>query len=306
MIVALLDGHLERAQAGARAACPECKNAVYARTPEHAIRHWAHMPLEHGEVRSCSLDSGEMTEWHREWQSLREDPECIEVSRGDHRADAINEAGTVIEFQHSSISIEDVQARERFWGRGVWVLDGTPNDDGQRVAIRRRPEQLESDPYRSFKWSRALAVLYRAKWPCWIDVGGTLLQVRSAAQGLGNGWIVPTEWFVKEVLNGTRSVLRPHKLPGTVAPAKRVGHARAETDADLIPLIRDCARPTLEDLDEYQPVIPTNAASLGLLAPPRPRVIARRCSAGRQPCGAEARLYPCGWRCDEHRPGGSN
>jgi hypothetical protein len=34
-----------------------------------------------------------------------------------------------------------------------------------------------------------------------------------------------------------------------------------------------------------------------VMAPPR------RCGAGVTPCGAPARLYPCGWRCDEHSPG---
>ncbi|WP_158673853.1 hypothetical protein [Streptomyces klenkii] len=27
-----------------------------------------------------------------------------------------------------------------------------------------------------------------------------------------------------------------------------------------------------------------------------------RCNHGRTPCGAPARFYPCGWRCDRHQP----
>lgn len=30
---------------------------------------------------------------------------------------------------------------------------------------------------------------------------------------------------------------------------------------------------------------------------------ARPCEAGVTACGAPARLYPCGWRCETHRPG---
>lgn len=31
--------------------------------------------------------------------------------------------------------------------------------------------------------------------------------------------------------------------------------------------------------------------------------ITNRCGAGTAPCGAPASLYPCGWRCEQHRPG---
>lgn len=41
--------------------------------------------------------------------------------------------------------------------------------------------------------------------------------------------------------------------------------------------------------------------------PPRPplQIVALYvCGAGVKPCGKPARLYPCGWRCDdEHKPG---
>lgn len=40
---------------------------------------------------------------------------------------------------------------------------------------------------------------------------------------------------------------------------------------------------------------------------PRPPVITPDvpgiCHAGRTPCGADARLYPGGWFCGQHRPG---
>jgi hypothetical protein len=39
------------------------------------------------------------------------------------------------------------------------------------------------------------------------------------------------------------------------------------------------------------------------MAPPRPIVIPGRCDVprGTAPCGEQARLAPCGWRCDGHR-----
>lgn len=246
MIAALVEGKLARATNGARGNCPECKGEVYARTPEHAIRHFAHIPLPDGEERFCSRDPGEMSEWHRRWQWERTDLGCIEVTQGQHRADVVNASGVVIEFQRSTITPEDVKARESHWRRGVWVLDGTPNDRGEpRVLIRRLPDQADDDVYRRFKWSHANLVLYRAKWPVWIDVGERCLQVRHASDGQGAGWIVPREWFVREIINGNRMTLRPHVA--REAPArntrKRVGHARSEAAEDLAKLPVGCDRP---------------------------------------------------------------
>lgn len=38
-------------------------------------------------------------------------------------------------------------------------------------------------------------------------------------------------------------------------------------------------------------------------AGPRPIVTPGHCSTGNPRCGKKARLFPCGWRCYEHRPG---
>lgn len=41
-----------------------------------------------------------------------------------------------------------------------------------------------------------------------------------------------------------------------------------------------------------------------LVRPPLVVVTPYVCGAGVTPCGKPARLYPCGWRCDdEHKPG---
>lgn len=36
---------------------------------------------------------------------------------------------------------------------------------------------------------------------------------------------------------------------------------------------------------------------------PRPIVTPGRCSTGQPRCGKTARLFPCGWRCEDHQPG---
>lgn len=264
MIPALVDGALRRATAGARGLCPECRGDVYARIPEHAIRHWAHTPLPDGQVRNCTRDSGEMSEWHRRWQWERQDLECIEVAQGEHRADLINAGGVVIEIQHSSIPPEEIKAREAFWKRGVWLIDGTRIDDGeQRVRIRRHPDQDPSDPYRSVQWPRAPLILYRAKWAIWIDLGESanddggfpihrgLIQVRNFSDGRGNGWIVSRDWFIENVINGTLATFKSHKPPtGESSKArKQVGHARQEKEEDLTDYEVNCDRA----IPDYEP-----------------------------------------------------
>lgn len=245
MIAALIEsGKLARATEGARGHCPECKGSVYARFPENAIKHWAHTPLPDGQERDCSRGK-EMTEWHYSWQSERTDLSCIEVTVGSHRADLINAGGAVIEFQHSTITPEDVKAREQHWEKGVWVLDGTPAEGKERVRLRRHPDQEPDDPYRAFQWPRANLVLYRAKWPVWIDVGDGCLQVRFAKQGGGGGWLVAKEWFINEVINGPRTTLRPHLTPKAPAAEgrKRIGRASEETQEDLAEIPVHCTRP---------------------------------------------------------------
>lgn len=293
MIVARLDGKLSRALPGARAECPECRNGVYARHPDNAIRHWAHLPLGEGEVRDCSNDAGEMSEWHRAWQDERADPESIEVYRDGFRADAINEGGFAIEFQHSPIAPETVAAREAHWRKGVWVLDGTDTESGRHVNLMVRPDQVDSDPWRRYRWPRPPALLFRAKWPCWIDLADRgLLQVRNADQGGGNGWLVTHEWFVGQVLNGKRPTLRPHQPAQTSGPVKmrRTGIARPETDEDLTPLIVNCGRAERDFVPQ-----PTRQ-EVGLRWA-RPRI------CGYDHCDNPARLYPAGWRCEAHKPG---
>ncbi|CAL9530408.1 hypothetical protein SUDANB126_04031 [Streptomyces sp. enrichment culture] len=42
--------------------------------------------------------------------------------------------------------------------------------------------------------------------------------------------------------------------------------------------------------------------SLPVIVEPPPRRGPQPCDTGNPACGAPARLYPAGWRCDRHRP----
>jgi hypothetical protein len=306
VIVAEFNGRLSTAVAGGRAHCPGCRGDVYARLPPGVTRHWAHLPLPDGQERDCDHDAGEMTEWHRSWQYTRTDPNFIEVVRGDFRADVINAGDFVIEFQHSGLSPEKVEQREQFWGRGLWVVDGTERDGYNSISVMRKPTQAADDPWRSYRWPRSPSLLFRAKWPCWIDLGEPgLLQVWGAEAGRGNGWLVPTQWFIDEVVNGTKAVLRRHDPKRTERRIEKVKLRAISPEipqSNLAALVQECPRPPLQAF--AYAAVPTPIA----YAPVRHQIRERpvRVRVGKcvhDGCPGEARLYPGGWRCLAHAPG---
>jgi hypothetical protein len=87
------------------------------------VWHWAHRG-----VRVCDPWWESETEWHRTWKN--EFPlgwqEFIQTapSGEKHVADVKTQSGTVIEFQHSFLRAEERKAREAFYRKMVWVVDG--------------------------------------------------------------------------------------------------------------------------------------------------------------------------------------
>ena len=111
------------AQGGLSATCPSCGAAVIAKCGDHRVWHWAHRG-----VRVCDPWWEPETEWHRAWKN--EFPavwqEAIQFAQtGEkHVADVKTQSGMVIEFQHSFLKAEERAARESFYRKMVWVVDG--------------------------------------------------------------------------------------------------------------------------------------------------------------------------------------
>ncbi len=120
---------IERAQSGVSYFCPVCNAPVDIRAKKSTLvqAHYAHK-------RSCPcLDNWkhDMSEWHLNWQKLfpEELREVVVLHNGEkHRADVLI-GKTVIEFQHSSISGEEIAERNNFYlacgYKVVWVFDAT-------------------------------------------------------------------------------------------------------------------------------------------------------------------------------------
>jgi len=122
MILAKLNGEFVKPSKGITAQCPVCKEEVIAKCGSINIWHWSHK-----NDSECDSWSEPETEWHYKWKTLFP-LSCVEVSLGEHRAD-VQWLGRVIEFQHSNISGEDIQERERFYGNMIWVVDAAEFED---------------------------------------------------------------------------------------------------------------------------------------------------------------------------------
>jgi hypothetical protein len=203
MITALMSGEYAYATAGGRGTCGDCSEPVLAKCGEIVRHHWAHQPGS-----ECVWAGAPETEWHASWKFECTDPARVEVTRGNHRADAISPSGYVLEFQHSQIDPADVKARERHWRRGAWVADGIEHYADERLEVSYHPDRRD-DTYRNFVWRWSPHLLNTARWPVWVDLepeSDTILLVGKlyidSSPRRGYGWRVDRQVFIDGVLNG--------------------------------------------------------------------------------------------------------
>lgn len=120
----LIDGTRREAEPGLSAKCPGCGSELVAKCGEERVRHWAHR----ARMRTCDHWWEPETEWHRDWKHLfSTDWQEVRQQAEDgewHIADIKTAHGLVIEFQHSHLTTEERRAREAFYRKMVWVVDG--------------------------------------------------------------------------------------------------------------------------------------------------------------------------------------
>lgn len=108
----------------ADAACPACASPLIAHCGSLVAWHWAHRSSD------CDPWSEPESAWHLAWKQAAETDrrahvEVVRTVDGEtHRADIVLPGGLIIELQHGYLSVEDIAAREQFWGRRlVWLYD---------------------------------------------------------------------------------------------------------------------------------------------------------------------------------------
>lgn len=110
----------------ARGICYCCDKEMVAKCGEIKIHHWAHKNLE-----ECDHWWENETPWHRQWKDWFP-LDWQEVVKRDansgekHIADVYNPIKDLtIEFQNSPIKGEEIQAREKYYKRMLWLLNGS-------------------------------------------------------------------------------------------------------------------------------------------------------------------------------------
>lgn len=122
MLFAEQNGIKSRANPKERGICRLCNNEVIAHCGNHNIWHWKHRAKA-----TCDSWESPMSEWHTQWQLLFPS-DLVEVVISNetvsHRADVKTSSGVIIEFQNSSISVDDIKKREEFYGQKMfWVIN---------------------------------------------------------------------------------------------------------------------------------------------------------------------------------------
>jgi len=110
------------AEPNLNAICPQCGCKLVSKCGMINVWHWAH-----DRYADCDNWSEPETVWHCEWKNNfppEQTEVIIEKQNIFHRADAITKSGVVIEFQNSSISPLDIRAREKFYNKMIWIVNG--------------------------------------------------------------------------------------------------------------------------------------------------------------------------------------
>ncbi len=124
MKYALVNNKRQEAQPGLTGNCELHGCPVIAKCGKVKIWHWAHIGQ-----RQCDPWKESETEWHRAWKNCFpvgwQEVTLLAANGDKHRADVKTDQDYVIEFQYSPIKLEECQARENFYKKLVWVVNGT-------------------------------------------------------------------------------------------------------------------------------------------------------------------------------------
>jgi competence CoiA-like predicted nuclease len=164
-----------------------CQERMIPKCGSLVVHHWAH------KANDCDSWWEPETEWHRSWKRLVPDDQ-IEVALAGHQADIIRKDGTVVELQHSPISIDDIRLREFHYGRMVWLFDGQ-GITAERFAVRDRGTHL------TFRWKHPRKTYGLCTKPVYIDFGIAIFRLMKlyldAPPYGGCGQVLPPEFFVE-------------------------------------------------------------------------------------------------------------
>lgn len=122
-----------RPQKGLIALCQCCNELLIPKCGKIKIHHWAH------KANHCDKWWEPESEWHRNWKNQFPENWREKVkfdSKNDnekHICDIYNpQLDLVIEFQNSTISVSELESREKFYNKMIWVV----NTDKTQIELK--------------------------------------------------------------------------------------------------------------------------------------------------------------------------
>ena len=187
-----------RAEKGLKGFCPDCSAEMVPKCGQIMTPHWAHKTL-----RDCDTWSEGETEWHRGWKGEFPDDE-IEVRLNKdgkrHIADVklASPIGKieVIEFQHSSISPEEIEARERFYGKNemLWMFDAIQAYKSRRFWFEDANKSIDGKKIKTTDWKHGKKSLLACDATVVLDLGKAEPTERNP---------LPEHWLFRVISMGT-------------------------------------------------------------------------------------------------------
>lgn len=124
MKFALVNGLKQLPNPQTHGECTCCGTKVISKCGDRKLWHWAHYSK-----RDCDVWWENETQWHRDWKGNfpADWQEVIHKDKNGekHIADVKTAQGWVLEFQHSFLKPDERRARNAFYEKLVWVVDGT-------------------------------------------------------------------------------------------------------------------------------------------------------------------------------------
>lgn len=197
ILATAVNGERIPASPGLEAHCDICDTNVIPKCGRIVVWHWAHET-----VQNCDPWVEPVTSWHADWQA-KFPIECREVRIGNHRADIRLPNSRVIELQHSGISADEIEEREKFYGNMVWIWDAVDAYEAGRLDLRIKDWDVAPGlKHCSFRWRHPRKSVFFHRRPVMFDIGGgRLLHLRrlypDAPHG-GWGTIYPVDRFLSD------------------------------------------------------------------------------------------------------------
>lgn len=157
--------------------CPHCSGDVVSKCGRVKVWHWAHKSKI-----ACDPWWENETEWHRawkdnfpkEWQEIS----AVDAKTGErHIADVKTPYGMTIEFQHSPMHLDELIAREAFYGDMIWIVDGLRGAldlSYFNMGLSREHINIEGPQAHSFHWLGKSRIMHNwsdAKSRVFLDFG---------------------------------------------------------------------------------------------------------------------------------------